>query len=576
MSTSPLTRRRFLKGAAALAGSSLIRPPGRAQAFAPDDEIQSVDVVIVGGGVAGAYCAWRLSQPDAAASALLRASGVVGQPTVALLEASDRIGGRLWSFVPPRMPRLRAELGGMRIPTDQTLVVTLLNQLGIETIPFPMGDDHNLRYLRGRRFTVADLGNPNVVPYDLPPELRGKEPDDIVIEVIERYIPNAGRLSEAEWTDVRRSATFEGTPLHELSFRYLMQRALPDEAFQFVRDDSPVDDFTLNGSAADLMYDWAAGFALTIPVRTPLLGMQEIPRTLVKRAEEGGAAVLRQHRLRRLVPCPDAEATAPGLLLDVERIERGDTVQIAARHVVLAMPPRAISLLASDSLPVTAPSFPALRDALIPIAAGKGFLGYERPWWRDLGITSGRTVSDLPLKLTYYMATEGERPGANPSDTTSLLMPTYAEDLELEFWQSFRRQSPDSPGGAPFQRPDVGPVPEELALSERAVEEMQRQLRLVHGPDVDIGEPFCAFMSDWSRDPYGAGSHIWAVGASAWDVVPLARQPLPGVNLSICGEAWSTRQGWSLGALMTAERTVQERFGLAWPAWLPTEVDLGP
>jgi hypothetical protein len=241
----------------------------------------------------------------------------------------------------------------------------------------------------------------------------------------------------------------------------------------------------------------------------------------------------------------------------------------------MAMPPRAISLLTPDSLPLAAPSFPLLRDALVPITAGKGFLGFEQPWWHKLGVTSGRTVSDLPLKLTYYMGTEGDRPGADPGDQTSLLMPTYAERQTLDFWMSFRRQSQDTPGGAPFQRPEIGIVPAELAMSERAVSEMQRQLRLVHGPEVNISEPTMAVMSDWSQDPYGAGYHMWAVGASAWKVAPVAREPMPGVNLSICGEAWSSHQGWSLGALMTAERTLQERLGLAPPDWLPAGVNLG-
>ena len=199
-----LNRRALLKGfgaTAITAGTSARSRSGvRALAQDADHDDADCDVAIVGGGVSGAYCAWRLAQPDAAASAILRSSGVAGVPKVALFEASDRIGGRLWSFEPPGMPHLRAELGGMRIPTNQRLVVSLVERLGIETIPFPMGDTHNLRYLRGRRLTVADLGNPEVVPYDLPPELRGQTPDDIVIQTIERYIPHARSLRKSNGT----------------------------------------------------------------------------------------------------------------------------------------------------------------------------------------------------------------------------------------------------------------------------------------------------------------------------------------------------------------------------------------
>lgn len=575
MSVSSLNRRDLIRSVGALAAGAIVGAPRLARtAFAREAESDVLDVAIVGGGVAGAYCAWRLASADAG-SARMKASGIAGPPRVALFEASERIGGRLWSFAPPGMPHLRAELGGMRIPTYQTLVVSLVDRLGIQTVPFPMGDDRNLRYLRGRRFTVADLDDPKVIPYDLPPGLRGKSPDDLLIAAIESYIPNAAQLSEAEWSVARQSATFEGVPLRDLGFRYLMERALPDEAHLFVRDEAGIEDFTLNGSAADLMHDWASDFAVEAAIVAPLLGMEEIPRSLTKEAERAGATVARGHRLRRVTPIPDASSTEPALRLELETAD-GDLRQVAARHVVLAMPPRAIALLAADSLPLAAPSYPALRDALIPITAGKGFLGYERPWWRDLGLTSGRSISDLPLRLTYYMGVEGERPGANPADMTSLLMPTYAESLTLDYWMSFRRQDPETPGGAPFQRPEIGPVPDELAMPERAVAEMQRQLKILHGPAAKIGEPTMAVMSDWGRDPHGAGYHVWAAGANAWEMVPLAREPVPGFNLSICGEAWSTRQGWSLGALMTAERVMQERFGLAWPAWLPADVDLGP
>jgi len=73
------------------------------------------------------------------------------------------------------------------------------------------------------------------------------------------------------------------------------------------------------------------------------------------------------------------------------------------------------------------------------------------------------------------------------------------------------------------------------------------------------------------RGPGGFGH----VGASAWQIAPVAREPVPGVNISICGEAWSSLQAWSRGPPMTAERTLQDRLGLSRPDWLPQSVDLG-
>ena len=107
---SPLDRRALLKGAGAFAGASLMAGAAPRRLRAAPDEDDTLDVAVIGGGVSGAYCAWRLTRPDAAGSAILRASGVAGAPRVGLFEVSERIGGRLWSFVPPgmRMPAPRA------------------------------------------------------------------------------------------------------------------------------------------------------------------------------------------------------------------------------------------------------------------------------------------------------------------------------------------------------------------------------------------------------------------------------------------------------------------------------------
>jgi monoamine oxidase len=577
---SPLDRRTLLKGASAaaselaLAGAAAARSP-RVMAQDAEPDAAMLDVAIVGGGVAGAYCAWRLAGVGHGAGT--PTPGQASPPLcVTLFEASERIGGRLWSFVPPGMPHLIAELGGMRVPTNQTLVMALIDRLGIETVSVSGGDAHNLRYLRGRRYTVADAGNPEVIPYRLPKRYRGKSSGQIALETIEQYIPNASRLGLEAWNEARRTAAVDGVPLSEVGFHYLMERDLPPAVYEYVREATGYDVFRRNANAADIMYELAGGASLAAPVVAPRLGMEEIPRALAAEARRGGAEIRTGQRVRRITSTTGDGETGSALRLEVEDVATGNVNAFTARHVIIAMPPRAIALLAPDSLPLTAPSFPALQAALVPVAVGKAYLGYERPWWRDLGITVGHSITDLPLKVTTYLGMEGEQPGAQPADQSSLIGPTYAEDTVLDYWATFRRQDPTTAGGAPYQRPEIGAVPDELALPERAVREMERQLRLVHGRSVRIGDATMAVMSDWRRDPFGAAYHFWAVGTTAWDMVPVARTPVPGVNLSICGEAWSSGQGWTMGALMTAERTLQERLGLTWPDWLPAGVDLGP
>ena len=61
------------------------------------------DVAVIGGGVSGCYCAYRLTSD----------SQVLGN--IALYEASERIGGRLWS-VPVAGAQLDQGIVALRLP----------------------------------------------------------------------------------------------------------------------------------------------------------------------------------------------------------------------------------------------------------------------------------------------------------------------------------------------------------------------------------------------------------------------------------------------------------------------------
>ena len=115
--------------------------------------------------MSGAYVAWRLMTGQAergGAAVRLRAARPRGQLKVGLLEASDRIGGRLHSITRPEAPDLHAELGGMRFLQTQESVAGLARRLGLEIVDFPMGGPANRHYLRGSNLTAGDYeGRPD-------------------------------------------------------------------------------------------------------------------------------------------------------------------------------------------------------------------------------------------------------------------------------------------------------------------------------------------------------------------------------------------------------------------------------
>jgi len=109
------SRRRFLGTSAAAAAGAAIGFPRIARA----QDTSDLKVVILGAGTAGLTCAYRLQQ-----------SGI---PSM-VLEASPRVGGRMYSLQNFFPDDQTAELGGELIDTDHYAIRNLATELGLELI----------------------------------------------------------------------------------------------------------------------------------------------------------------------------------------------------------------------------------------------------------------------------------------------------------------------------------------------------------------------------------------------------------------------------------------------------------
>lgn len=302
-------------------------------------------------------------------------------------------------------------------------------------------------------------------------------------------------------------------------------------------------------------------------------GYDSLPREMARRFTGLGGHLLTGHRLLRV--CRVAVGGLPLLRLDFTRPD-GAPVSFLAHHAVLAMPRRALELLEPDTFLFSSAQFSSDLRSVSPQPAAKIFLGYPQPWWENLGIRAGRSTTDLPLRQCYYFGAEGVQPGANPANRGSLLMASYHEDAEVGYWSTFLAQPP-APGKDPaFPPASSNAASEDLEAPAALVEELHRQVAELHGMAGRIPDPSLALYANWTQDPFGAGWHFWNVHTRPWEVIPRMRQPFPDTNLYLCGEAWSTDQGWVRGALHTAERMLQEKLGLPGPPWLPSDEYLGP
>ncbi|WP_437963944.1 FAD-dependent oxidoreductase [Sorangium sp. So ce260] len=569
---------------------------------------ETLDVAIIGGGVTGTYCAWRLTGKDAPQ-----------KRSVALFEYGDRIGGRLYTKRLPRMPHVPVELGGMRFippskddPTSGHPMVSNLVEkgLGLPIVDFYMGnpqkgpdgraigDSENILYLRGKHLKMKEQGDPAKVPYNLAWNERGKTVNDLQLFAMNLLVPNNAELSLSEWMTTK----VYGQELYTFGFWNLMQRTLSSEAYQFMKDAGGYDANVANANAVSQLP--ATEYTDDTVFKSLRDGYQALPLSLREKAEAAGAEIYMNHRLARI----DREdehtyrLTFHRTKTEVVKtdfhgeheVTRDDPAQphpvfVYAREIILALPRRSLELIEWSGWHEQDRDKKEVKHMLHSVLvqhALKLLLGYNYPWWRAQGLVAGRSITDLPVRQIYYFGSEQDQQGGEPGNTRSLLMASYNDISTVPFWRGLENGPPyrgEATAADKARLVDKATAADKAAAGGKVahlasprsdcvatkamVESAHKQILEVHGL-VDLDMPYAAIYHDWSADPYGGGWHEWKAGYRYDLLMPRIRRPLETHCVYICGEAYSNNQGWVEGCLQTAEHVLRDHFNMPWPEWL--------
>ncbi|MCZ4067707.1 NAD(P)/FAD-dependent oxidoreductase [Microbacterium sp. H37-C3] len=319
------------------------------------------DVAIVGAGAAGLTAANDL-----------RKAGL----SVVVLEARDRVGGRLWT---DEIDGAMLELGGQWVSPDQHALIDTLADLGLETYmryrdgdSVYVGPDGQARRFRGEMFPVA-------------PETE-RVIDEITArldEMVAEIDPDRPWAHEkaAEWDRISwdawlRQQTDDDEAVRNLAFATgSAMLTKPTHTFSLLQS------LLMAASAGSYSHLVDADFILDKRV---VGGLQQVPLRL---AERLGEDVLLGQPVRS-IEYSDAGA-----------VVRTDEVTVRARHVVLALAPVLYNRISFS------PPLPRLKHQMHQHFS-MGFVikvhaVYDRPFWREQGL-SGTAFSPYELSHEAY------------------------------------------------------------------------------------------------------------------------------------------------------------------------------
>jgi monoamine oxidase len=145
-------------------------------------------VLILGAGIAGLVAAYEL----------LKAGH-----TPIILEAQNRLGGRILTLRAPFAEGLHAEAGAMRIPKTHDLTLHYIHHFGLELFPFTMGNPNAYVCIDGKKVRVQEYRNSSeLLEHGLTDAERASTVQAMWSAAIQPFIDMVAARGDAAWQEI--------------------------------------------------------------------------------------------------------------------------------------------------------------------------------------------------------------------------------------------------------------------------------------------------------------------------------------------------------------------------------------
>ena len=447
---------------------------------------QGKKVIVVGAGMAGLV----------AASELLRA----GHDPV-ILEAQQRVGGRVCTLREPFTDGLYAEAGAMRIPKAHALTMAYLEKFKVPTAPFTMGNPKAYYYLHGQKFRIEDANkNPDALGYDLAASERGKTQGQLWEAALRPLVKLLEEKGEAAWPEI--VAKYDEYSTREfLELNGWSEGAI--EMFGLLADQEAL----MNASFLELFREEAGNYYTNMV--EVVGGMDHLPRAFLP---ELHSRIRFGAKLIAIDQSPDSVTihyqTAAG-----RRHATGDYALLTVPFPVM----RHVEVLK----PFSHAKQRAIRQLHYDASAKILFQCRRRFWEEDESIFGGGTATDLPIRILFY-------PDHGRETGRGVLLASYTWSEDAQRWGS-------------------------LSPADRIAQALENMAQ-IHPQVVDEFEVGASKM--WHDDEFAGGA--FALFDPGQQTLLHGHIIAPEGRIHFAGEHASLAHAWIQGAIESGLRAAEE------------------
>jgi len=442
-------------------------------------------LIVVGAGLAGLSAAWELQKAG---------------HDVQILEARNRPGGRVSTITKPFADGLYAEEGAAGYSENYPLALKLIDEFGLEKIPWAMPEEAVIYHLNGERIEVAP-GDSVKWPYSLKPEEQHKDPMALVKMYIIDTLPK--ETGNPDLWNQQPVVSFDKISLKE----YLQKQGASEGAIALLQNTqwfAAVPDQTSGLSMA------MSDFGLFMGGMPFILkgGNDLLPKKMAGKMKDNiayGTEVI------------GIKDTGKGVTVDA--VKNGERSSYSGDEVIVALPLKVVKNVIFE--PALSEAKRNAIDKMPKLDLTRVFLEVDKPFWLKEGL-SGTAFTDLPvMQVNAYHNLNNRTEG--PAMLESYVAGASAEELGK--------------------------------LGKKEVIERQRQnMEKVH---PKINDHFTkGHIKAWSEDPYALGGPSWPGPGDVTAYMKDLQSPEGKVHFA--GEHTTILRSTMEGALRSGLRAAKE------------------
>ncbi|MCF6137413.1 flavin monoamine oxidase family protein [Pseudalkalibacillus berkeleyi] len=453
-------------------------------------------IIIAGAGMSGLV-----------AGSLLKQAG----HHVSIIEARNRVGGRIYTIRKPFTNGNYFEAGAMRIPHVHFLVLEYLKKFGIQTNAFINATANDIIYVNGRKLRYSQYKkDPDRLGYPVLPSEKGKTDYELTQMVMGPIIDFINLNPLRNWPIV--VSYLERYSLSTFFRHNPGGLTLSDGAIEMIKVLSVVEGLP-ELSFVEILREYMILFNKELHYYEISGGMDQLPKAFLPQLENN---IHFNEEIKKI------EQNQNGVTFSNTHTQSGKLSQISGDIAIITIPFTVLQFI--DVHPRDSFShnkWKAIRE-LHYVPSTKVGLQFNNRFWEYQGIYGGKTVTDLPIRLAHY-------PSHHFGKRTGVILGSYTWEDDALIWVS--------------------------KSEEERVKQSLQDLSTIHGKEIlssfEVGK-----AQSWVLDPYAAGAFTLFKPEQESELFPYLSAPEGKVHFA--GEHTTVPHGWTQGAIESGIRVSLE------------------